>query len=159
MVERLQFLFDRGWGLRNLRNLSTCLLSNPEQASRKHFQPSYFFISEFKIFPLCRTIIWNPTALCDSSKTNTCCLVQKPTTPGKLGRAVGFLKRASRLGWICNFTIAGLCRILAYCRFSYNSTSLPITIKPELGGSQIAPNRKCNLCFSAKSIFAVWDKK
>ena len=45
------FLFDRGWGLRNLRNLSTCLLSNPEQASRKHFQPSYFFISEFKIFP------------------------------------------------------------------------------------------------------------
>ena len=104
-----------------------------------------------------RTITWNPTALCDSSKTDTCCLVQKPKTPGKLGRAVGFWTGASRLGWIWNFTVTSLCRILAYCRFSCNSSSLPI--KPELGGSQIAPNRKCNLCFSAKSIFAVWDKK
>ena len=57
-----------------------------------------------------RTIIQNPTALCDSPKTDT-------TTPGKLGRAVRFWTRA----WIWNCTVAGSFRIQSYCWILYNS--------------------------------------
>ena len=56
-----------------------------------------------------------PSLLC-SAKTVT-------TTPGKLGRAVGFSTRASRAGdGTC--TVTGFCRVLHYWRFLYISSIL-----------------------------------
>ena len=64
-----------------------------------------------------------------SAKTDTALLCRAKTdttTPGKLGRAVGFWTRASRAG--VRFEIVLLCRILPYCRFSYNSSYLKCSI-------------------------------
>ena len=61
-----------------------------------------------------RIIIENPTAFCHSPKTDT-------TTPGKLGRTVGFWTREGR-GQFLDCPVTGLCRILPYCRFLHNSS-------------------------------------
>ena len=88
---------------------ASCILH--DDVSCKSLLPVYYIMMNL-VRASCRTIIWNPTTLCHISKSETCCVVQKPTQQHQVSWAElsdlgqGQAGQVSDLRFYCNWFVS-----------------------------------------------------